>query len=225
MDKILYFIGFLVCLFFTKKLKDRSVNNSLIEIYNATNEEDEERFLKALQQKGLKAFVSAFTITFMKLKFYVNCDNYEKVQEILNEFKFEKLKFLDKLAINQLMFSYSVERNDYEQIQYYYSVLSKDLSHKETKKFQTLISEIELIYSIFVKKDYSLIRDLEARIEVAKDSASLAILHYYKARLYYAKGDINQCKKDLNKSIGVSKNSKWKNKIENILNSNLIQLN
>lgn len=225
MYKVFYLIAFLVCLFFTKKLKDKSVNHSLLEVYRTAKEENEELFLKALQQKGLKMFVSTFTTEFLKLKFYINCDAYEKVREVLNGIKIESLKFKDRLAVNQLMFSYSVERNDYEQIRYYYDVLLGDLKRKEIPQLQQLFNEIEFIYLIFIKKDYSLIIDLESRIEAAKDAASLAVLYYYKARLYYAKSDINQCKKDLTKSIQISNNTKWKAKIENILNSGLSQFN
>lgn len=224
-SELLYFLAFLACLFVTKKLKDISVNKSLIEVYRAMKEEDEELFIKALQQKGLKVFISTFTTQFLKLKFYVCCDNYEKVQAVLNEIKVKSLKFKDRIAVNQLMFSYSVEKNNYEQIQYYYNLLLKDLIQKEDLQFQQLLNEIKLVYSIFIKEDCSLITNLESRIAASKEAASLAVLYYYKARLYYAKSNVSQCRKDLVKSIQVSNNEKWKAKIENILNSGLSQFN
>lgn len=225
MNRILYFIVFLICLFIAKNLKDKSVNQGLIEVYKAVKEGNEERFLKALQQKGLKVFVSTFTIQFLKLKFYVNCDNCEKVCEVLKEMKIENLRFKDCLAVNQLMFSYSVERNDNAQIEYYYKILMEDLKLKDRVQFKQIADEIEFIYSIFIKKDFSLITELETRIEKAKDTASIAVLYYYKARLYYANEEINESRDALIKSIEVSNNDKWKAKIENILNSDLCQFN
>lgn len=180
-----YFIFVLIISFIASVCyKKWSINYALKKLYKYRISNRDIEYISALDSFYIKFIFNYFTRQFMKLNYYIDKKNNYKVEEIINTFKNIKMSQNEMIVLYTKLFGYYLENKNYIKAEKIIEKLNPILHRKKDQKSILIMGELEQLERIYIKKDVSLINELEEIIETIEDSNVKSIIYYRLAKLY-----------------------------------------
>ena len=153
----------------------------------------------------------------MKLNYWIDERNEEKIHEVLNSISKIKLSEKDRVALYTKMFGYYIDKKEYDKAKKMADSLLPLIENKKDEQSVLLVGETKQIVEIYCNKNTALIEDLEETLETIDNQDVKSILAYRIARLYYVKKDFDNVKKYIELAIKYSNNAKTISDLNKIL--------
>ena len=206
----------IICLIGSLFYKKWATNRALEELY-ALKIKDKDEYIKALDSYYIKFTFSEFNRNLMKLNYWIDERNEEKIHEVLNSISKIKLSEKDRAALYTKMFGYYIDKKEYDKAKKMADSLLPLIENKKDEQSVLLVGETKQIVEIYCNKNTALIEDLEETLETIDNQDVKSILAYRIARLYYVKKDFDNVKKYIELAIKYSNNAKTISDLNKIL--------
>lgn len=206
----------IVCLIGSLLYKRWATNKALKELY-ALKVKDKGEYIKALDSYYVKFTFSEFNLNLMKLNYWIDERNDEKVQEVLTTISKIKLNEKDRIALYSKLFGYYIDKKEYDKAKKMAENLLPLVENKKDEQSELLAGETRQIVEIYCNKNTDLIEDLEETLDTIDNNDVKSILAYRIARLYYVKKDFDNVKKYIELAIKYSNNGNTINDLKKIL--------
>ena len=103
----------IICLIGSLFYKKWATNRALKELY-ALKIKNKDEYIKALDSYYIKFTFSEFNRNLMKLNYWIDERNEEKIHEVLNSISKIKLSEKDRVALYTKMFGYYIDKKEYD---------------------------------------------------------------------------------------------------------------
>ena len=206
----------IVCLIGSLLYKRWATNKALKELY-ALKVKDKGEYIKALDSYYVKFSFSEFNRNLMKLNYWIDERNDEKVKEVLEIISKIKLNENDRIALYSKLFGYYIDKKEYDKAKKMAENLLPLVENKKDEQSELLAGETRQIVEIYCNKNTDLIEDLEETLDTIDNDNVKSILAYRIARLYYVKNDFDNVKKYIELAIKYSSNDNTIDDLNKIL--------
>ncbi len=157
--------------------------------------------MELLSSVPIKLYFSSKTIMVLKIKYYLDTNQYDQIKEITEQLRKSNVKIKDLVSILLSVYAYYLDfghRNDGLEI---YNFL---IGHIDQESNQELYRELNELKTIYIDHDRNYISVLEKKIEKTKLLPEMVILYFRLAKLYEFLGDVDQSKLLLQKAKSFS---------------------
>ncbi|MEH7119327.1 hypothetical protein V7128_18205 [Neobacillus vireti] len=174
----------------------------------------EEEFLELLSSLPIKLYFSSKTIMVLKIKYYLDTNQYEQIKELTEQLRKSNLKMKDLVSILLSVYAYYLDqghRNDALEI---YKFLIGQIDEKSNQELYRELNELKMIY---IDHDRNYISVLEKKIENTKVLPEVAILYFRLAKLYEFIGEVDKSKIFLQRAKNSSKSQEQMKQSERLI--------
>jgi tetratricopeptide (TPR) repeat protein len=151
----------------------------------------EEEYMELLSSVPIKLYFSSKTIMVLKIKYYLDTNQYDQIKEITDQLRKSNVKMKDLVSILLSVYGYYLDfghRNDALEIYHFL------ISHIDEESNQELYCELNELKTIYIDHDRNYISVLEKKIEKTKVLPEAVILYFRLAKLYEFLGEADQSK-------------------------------
>ena len=165
--------------------------------------QEEKEYMDLLVSLPMKLYFSSITLMVLKIKYYVDTNEFRHVKEISEQWMAsnEKNKGLTQILLP--VYAYYVNygyKNDALNV---YNFLMNRIDEEEDGK---LYAELNDLKAIYIDHDKKYISILEEKIKKARSTSEMAVLNFRLAKLYEFIGEIGEARKLIRKlkDLGIS---------------------
>lgn len=203
----------IICLIASMIYKKWAVTSILRELYRLQAAEDSVPFMKVLDSDFARFHYSEFTRTFMKLNYWIGREAYGEADGLIPAFESMKCSPGEQTALYSKLLGYALEQGRYDAAQSYLRKLEQLLKGRTDRKSYAVLHEIGQLERVYLKRDTSIIPELEAALAAA-DGEAEAVICYRLAKLYCAKGEHDLVSEYLRRALGCTVSGPAKRKLE-----------
>jgi tetratricopeptide (TPR) repeat protein len=174
----------------------------------------EEKYMELLSSIPIKLYFSSKTIMVLKIKYYLDTNQYDQIKELIEQLRKSNIKMKDLVSILLSVYAYYLDfghRNDALEIYHFL------IGHIEEESNQELYGELNELKAIYIDYDRNYISVLEKRIEKTKVLSEVVILYFRLAKLYEFIGDVDQSKLLLQRAKNFSKSPEQMKQLERLI--------
>ncbi|MEH7096987.1 hypothetical protein [Neobacillus vireti] len=205
---------FFICIFASfiyKKVITKKYLSLLME-YKLYKKEEE--YMELLSSLPIKLYFSTKTIMVLKIKYYLDTNQYDQIKEITEQVRKSNLKMRDLVSIYLSVYAYYLNfGHRYDALEIYHFLIS----HLDEESNQELYGELNELKTIYIDHDRNYISVLEKKIEKTKLLPEVVILYFRLAKLYKFLGDVDQSKLFLQRAKNFSKSQEQIKQLDRLI--------
>ncbi|MBT2657929.1 hypothetical protein J7E81_22265 [Bacillus sp. ISL-18] len=155
-----------------------------------------------LSSLPIKLYFSSKTIIVLKIKYYLDTNQYNQIKEITEQLRKSNVKMKDLVSILLSVYGYYLDFGHKKDAVEIYHFLINQIDKESNQELYRELNELKTIY---IDHDRNYISVLEKRIEKTKVLPEVVILYFRLAKLYEFLGEVDQSKRFLQKAKSFSK--------------------
>lgn len=205
---------FFICIFASFIYKKVITKKYLSLLMEYKRYKKEEEYMELLSSVPIKLYFSSKTIMVLKIKYYLDTNQYVQIKEITEQLRKSNVKMKDLVSILLSVYAYYLDfghKNDALEIYHFL------INHIDEESNQELSSELDELKTIYIDHDRNYISVLEKKIEKTKALPEMVILYFRLAKLYEFIGDVDQSKLLLQRAKSFSKSQGQMKQLERLI--------
>lgn len=193
------------------------IHKTLRKLYTQKASGNEDAYMKAIDTLEVKLYFPAYTRELLRLNYYVDVNQREKVLQHFEIIKKMKAKADNQIAMYSTLFAYFLDQKEIENAKECCQNLYRLLENRKEKKYIAMLNEVRQLDGIYLQHDTTWIAILEDVCRNVKDPESLSVLKYRLAKLYMMAQKPHMCKEALLEAISYTKNKQEQVKLNYLL--------
>ncbi|ULT59579.1 hypothetical protein L1999_14085 [Neobacillus drentensis] len=205
---------FFICIFASFIYKKGITKKYLSLLMEYKRSKKEEAYMELLSSVPMKLYFSTKTIMVLKIKYYLDTNQYDQIKEITEQLRKSNIKMKDLVSILLSVYAYYLDfghKNDALEIYHFL------IHHIDEETNQELARELNELKTIYIDHDKNYISVLEKKIEKTKALPDVVILYFRLAKLYEFSGDVDQSKKFLQRAKDFSNSQGQMKQLERLI--------
>jgi len=205
---------FFICIFASFLYKKYITNKYLSLLMEYKHYKKEEEYMELLSSIAIKLYFSSKTIMVLKIKYYLDTNQYDQIKAITEQLRKSNFKMKDLVSILLSVYAYYLDFGHKKDALEIYHFL---INHIDEKSNQELYRELNELKTIYIDHDRNYISVLEKKIEKTKVLPEVVILYFRLAKLYEFLGDVDQSKIFLQRAKNFSKSQEQIIQLERLI--------
>lgn len=222
MNKILQFVLILVIGLVIYFLMNQMMRRLMVRLSEILYKDvDPQKYLEVLNSWQGKMFFSRKTRSLMAVDAYLMLNQRDEVEKIFSELDQMKLNPGNKMALAQKELSYYVDAHQYDKALAAFEQLKETSAKFKQEQVSSIMKECTYLVEIYIHHNTDYLDEILDLAGKMKNDFYQGIFLYRAAKLYYYKGDEENCRIKLKEAKEKTHGTAWEIMIDQMLNEDL----